>query len=281
MDPGLLRDVLTVALGVFTGMMSALFGVGGAVVSTPGIRALGASAILAVGTTLPSIIPSAVSGTLRYVRERMVDWRVVAWTVPTGIAASVGGSVLSHVIPGNGHLLMIFTAGLLAFTAWRMGRAPTAPPRPDTEAEAEAEGVLDASAVGGVRVRARHDSPPVLAGIGVMAGGLSGLLGIGGGIAMVPAFTELIKLPLKTAIATSLVCVGAFAVPGTIAHAVLGDIDWRFAILLAVGVVPGARLGAALAIRTPTVRLRVAVAVFLGLIAVLYAGGEIAALIGN
>src|SRR3954471_16694155 len=254
-------------------MMSALFGVGGAVVSTPGIRALGASALLSVGTTLPSIIPSAVSGTARYVREQMVEWRVVAWTVPAGIAASVGGSVLSHVIPGNGHWLMILTAGLLGFTAWRMARTPPPAATPDSAAEAEAEGVIDATMASDVKVRAKRDTPPVLVGIGVMAGGLSGLLGIGGGIAMVPAFTELVRLRLKVAIATSLVCVGAFAVPGTITHWILGDIDWRFAVLLAIGVVPGARFGAAVAIRTPTVRLRRLVAIFLGVIALIYAGG--------
>ena len=62
MDPGPLRDVLTVAAGVATGVLSGLFGVGGAVISTPAIRALGASAAVAVGTTLPAIIPGAISG---------------------------------------------------------------------------------------------------------------------------------------------------------------------------------------------------------------------------
>ena len=49
---------------------------------------------------------------------------------------------------------------------------------------------------------------------------LSGLLGIGGGILMVPAFSAWVGLPLKETIATSLACVGVFAVPGTITHAI-------------------------------------------------------------
>ena len=77
--------------------------------------------------------------------------------------------------------------------------------------------------------------------IGVAAGGLSGLLGIGGGILMVPAFSAWVGLPLKETIATSLACVGIFAIPGTITHAVQGDIDWTFAIPLAIGVIPGAQ----------------------------------------
>jgi uncharacterized membrane protein YfcA len=119
----------------------------------------------------------------------------------------------------------------------------------------------------------------VAAGIGVVAGLLSGLLGIGGGVIMVPAFTELLGLPLKAAIATSLVCVGIFGVPATITHAVLGDIDWRMATLLTVGVVPGARVGASLTIRTAERRLRLAVGIFLALVALVYFVTETRALL--
>jgi hypothetical protein len=259
MDPSPLRDALTLLLGVVTGVLSALFGVGGAVVSTPGIRVLGATAIAAVGTTLPSIFPSAVAGTARYVRARLVDWRVVAATAPAGVAASVGGSLLSHAVPGDGHWLMVATAGLLGFTAWRMSHP------------APVRALLDD--------RATTVRPTALAAIGVAAGGLSGLLGVGGGVVMVPAFSEIVRLPLKTAIASSLLCVAAFAVPGTITHWALGDIDWRFAVPLAIGVVPGARLGAALAIRADDVHLRRVVAAFLGATAIVYGAGELLALL--
>ena len=74
-------------------------------------------------------------------------------------------------------------------------------------------------------------------------------------------------------------CVGAFAIPGTITHALLGHVDWRVAVALIVGVIPGARIGAALAIRATDRRLRVTVASFLGLTAVLYAAGELLALL--
>jgi uncharacterized membrane protein YfcA len=108
------------------------------------------------------------------------------------------------------------------------------------------------------------------AAIGVAAGLLSGLLGIGGGVIMVPAFTELLHLPLKSAIATSLVCVGIFGVPATITHALLGDIDWRLAALLTVAVIPGARIGASLTIRAAERPLRLAIGAFLAVVAVVY-----------
>ena len=115
-------------------------------------------------------------------------------------------------------------------------------------------------------------------GIGIASGILSGLLGVGGGIVMVPGFHEVLKLPTKVAIGTSLACVGLLAIPGTITHALLHDIDWRFAAFLAVGVIPGARLGASLAIRSTDRRLRLAVALFLAVISVVYGIGELIAL---
>lgn len=254
--------------------MSAAFGVGGATISTPAIRVLGASAFVAVGTTLPGIIPSAVSGTLRYMREGLVDWDVVKWAAPVGVATSVLGSLLSHVVPGNGHWLMILTALLLGGTAWRMRKAP---PRPGVE-DAEADTDMAAAGAGGVKQHTFHRTPRVIASVGAAAGLLSGLLGIGGGILMVPGFNQIVGLRLKETIATSLVCVGVFAVPGMITHAFLGDIDWRFAILLAIGVIPGARIGAAFAIKVQRDRLRLVVASFLGIVALIYLIGEVNAL---
>ncbi len=299
MDPGILRDALTVGLGLLTGVMSGLFGVGGAVISTPGIRALGAPPLLAVGTTLPSIIPGAASGTARYAREGMVDWRVVAVTAPAGVVAAVLGALAADHVPGEGHLLMLMTAGLLAFSAFRMlprdepadpahgaddrsgvdGYDPDPDPDHDELAETDAEVLTAARGVDPAAHPTRH-RPLSFLGVGIVAGGLSGLLGIGGGIVMVPGFTQFGGLPVKRAIATSLACVGVFAIPGTITHALLGNIDWRFALLLCVGVIPGARLGAALALRSGDRRLRRIVAIFLGTMALAYGIGETIALIG-
>jgi uncharacterized membrane protein YfcA len=373
MEAGLLRDALTLLLGFATGVLSALFGIGGAIVSNPGLRALGADPLVAVGTTLPSILPGAISGTLRYRREGLIDWRLVTPAAAAGLLAVVGGSLLSHAVPGEGHLLLLLIAVLLAFTAWRTAVTPPTPA--DGPDEGRSGGGVEGGSGGGVEggsgggveggsdagVEARtgrevgrpggvdnQEHPnsgsatlPLrgtsqrevgfsradlsgtgergpagvggggpggtgkrgpagvggggpgrveggglatrvrwrAAGIGVVAGLLSGLLGIGGGVIMVPAFTELLSMSLKSAIATSLVCVGIFGVPATITHAFLGDIDWRLATLLTVGVIPGARVGASLTIRTAERRLRLAVGVFLALVALVYFVTETRALL--
>jgi uncharacterized membrane protein YfcA len=125
----------------------------------------------------------------------------------------------------------------------------------------------------------RRAEPWRLAGIGVGAGGLSGLLGVGGGILMVPAFLGVVRLTIKEAVATSLLCVGVLAVPGTITHALLGNIVWSFAIPLSIGVIPGAQVGAHLAIRSSDRTLRLSVGIVLGAIAIVYAVGELVALV--
>jgi uncharacterized protein len=265
-EAGLLRDALTLLIGLFTGVLSALFGVGGAMVSNPGVRALGAAPLVAVGTTLPSLLPGAVSGTIRYQREGLVDWQVVAWVATAGLPAVVGGALLSRVVPGEGHLLLLAIAVLLIFTAWRTASVV---PNADERGEGNPARATARRVTAGWR--------PVA--IGVAAGLLSGLLGIGGGVIMVPTFTKLLRLSLKSAIATSLVCVGVFGVPATITHAILGHVDWRLATVLTIGVVPGARLGASLTIRIPERRLRLLVGVFLGLVGVAYFAVEARALL--
>jgi uncharacterized membrane protein YfcA len=114
---------------------------------------------------------------------------------------------------------------------------------------------------------------------GFFTGVLSGMFGVGGGIVMVPAFTNWVGLPLKRAIATSLVCVGLVSIPGTITHQLLGDIDWLFALPLMVAAVPGARVGAHLAIRASDRALRITVGTVLGTIAVVYGVVELVALV--
>lgn len=269
-----MKIVLAAVAGVFTGTLSGMFGVGGAIVSTPVVRALGASPLIAVGSTIPSIFPSAVSGSLRYRREGLIRGRVVMWTAGVGITAAVGGALLTDVLPGDGHPLMILTAALVGFSAFRVSR-----PAP-TPSVVQAEGAVDAAP--GIE-REPHsmevrDEWWRLAITGVAAGGVSGLLGIGGGVLMVPLFTGWIRLSLKEALGTSLACVGVLAVPGMITHLALGNIDWLYALPLCFGVIPGARFGAHLAIRSSDQTMRVLVGAVLGAIAIAYGVSELVAL---
>lgn len=283
MDVGALRDALTALIGLGAGTLSGLFGVGGGVLSQPGMRALGLEPLVVIGSALPMIIPGALSGTVRYHRERLVVWDAVVATVPAGLLFAVLGGIAGERVPGDGHLLQIATSLLLGLSAWRMARTRTSPLPPDEPlAETDAP-----EAPTPEELAAIADDPPIrdrgsllrrYATIGALAGALSGLLGIGGGVIMVPAFAQVARMEVKRAIATSLVCVGAFAVPGTLTHTLLGHVDWRVVGLLVLGAIPGARLGAVLTIRIDEDRLRPVVGAFLGVTAVAYFVGELLAL---
>jgi uncharacterized membrane protein YfcA len=77
--------------------------------------------------------------------------------------------------------------------------------------------------------------------------------------------------------ASELAIVGILAVPGTITHALLGHIVWKYAIPLSIGVVPGARIGAHLTISASDRAVRLSVGIALGAVAIVYAIREILA----
>ena len=110
------------------------------------------------------------------------------------------------------------------------------------------------------------------------AGLLSGLLGIGGGLVIVPALAGLLGVPLKRALGTSLLAVVVLVIPGTIVHAVLGNIDWAASLFLVIGSLPGARSGAKIALGTKERTLRLLVGSFLAIVAVVYGIQQIVAL---
>lgn len=91
----------------------------------------------------------------------------------------------------------------------------------------------------------------VLASIGLGAGFLSGLFGVGGGIVMVPALIGLARMDGRAAAATSLAAIVPVAATGGVSYAGVGAIDLAAGALLAAGAIGGAQLGAWLLVRVP------------------------------
>ena len=244
-----------VAVGFGAGILSGLFGVGGGIVTTPAVNTLlGGSAIQAIATPLPVILPTSLVGSYTYAKAGEVSFRAARWAAGPGIAGAIAGALLTEVV--NAHLLLLVTAALIAVTAvqvivrrtpkipWERGRTP------------------------GWKYAA----------IGLVAGFVSGLLGVGGGIVMVPALTVWVGMPLRRALGTSLVVIAVLVIPGTIVHAILGHIDWAIFLVLTLGVVPGARVGARIALGVREHTLRVAVGTFLLVVAFAYGAAEVASL---
>jgi hypothetical protein len=106
---------------------------------------------------------------------------------------------------------------------------------------------------------------------GLIAGFMSGFLGIGGGVVLVPILVILLGFGMHEAVGTSLLAISIYAVPGTVEHYLLSHIDVSLPIPIAVAAIIGAQVGARFAMKTQEKRLRLAFALFLIAIA-LYLG---------
>lgn len=249
-----LDTIFAALIGFASGVASGAVGIGGAILSTPGIRwALDVPAVIAVGTTLPVIVPSAITGVIAYIRTGFVETRAALIAAAAGSCFAIGGALVTDLVAGE--LLLVATAVLILVLAYRM-----LPRSGDTDA---------------IHPPRFEPTVPVLLVVGAVSGFISGLLGVGGGVILVPVLSGFLRFPIKTAIGTSLAVVAAQAIPGTVAHAQLGHIDWAVAGGLVIGVIPGARIGSRLAIATEDRKLRVVVALSLGVLAMIFGGTEL------
>jgi uncharacterized protein len=245
--------ILGILSGLAAGALSGAFGVGGAILTTPAVQVLlGAPPLVAVGTPLPVIFPTSLTGMQAYLKAGQVDLRGVRWAAPPGAAGAAVGALLTEVV--NARILLLVTAVLIAWQAIRVGWG-----RPAVQGE---EGAVEPTGL-------------AFALMGLAGGFFSGLLGIGGGVVMIPWMVGLMRMPLKRAIGTSLVIIAFMVIPGTVVHAALGHIDWGIFVWLTLGVIPGAALGSRWTIRARERTLRLAVGVFLLAVAVAYGALEI------
>ena len=272
-----------IVVGLVSGVLSGAFGIGGGLVTTPAIRLLlGYPALIAVGTPLPVIVPGALTGALSYHRRGLADVRAGLTMGLVGSLGSIGGALLSA--RAGGTVVLLATAVLILWastdmllqdrresSALRAASPPATKGGRAAAGEAESDEAL-ASAVGAARGRPTFQR---LALIGLLAGVYSGFLGLGGGFVIVPALTRFCGMPLKRAIGTSLVTVAVLAVPGTVAHSLLGHVDWTLAGLLAIGVVPGAFIGARFTERASDRTVRLLFAALLAVVGVWLAISEI------
>ena len=251
--------IVAIAIGFASGVLSGLFGVGGGIVMTPAIDAfLPVSSITAIATPLPVIFPTSITGAITYANAGQVDRRAAMWMAGTGLLGAAVGALATEWIDPT--VLLLVTAALLGWQSVGIIRGGT---------RAGADPLLGEPAV----------RPAIFATIGLAAGVVSGLLGIGGGLIMVPLLAGWCRMPLKRALGTSLLTIPAIVIPGTLVHAVLGNIDWWAALFLTVGAVPGARIGATLALGSGERTLRLTVGSGMLAIAVVYAAIQLTDLV--
>jgi hypothetical protein len=108
----------------------------------------------------------------------------------------------------------------------------------------------------------------ICAAIGLFAGTIGGLLGVGGGVVMVPAFIRFLNLPAPQAVATSITVIVFIALSAATKHQLQGSTQWKIVGLVLVTSVLGSWIGAAFTDQVPERALRLGFAAFLMCVAV-------------
>jgi uncharacterized membrane protein YfcA len=216
-------------VGLTVGFFSGLFGVGGGIIMVPLlILTLGFTQRLASGVSLAAVLPTSIAGLIGYASGGNVDW------VAGGVLAigAIGGSLLGtwalHRIPQR--LLRWMFVAFLAIVAVRMFFLV-----PDRGADLQfGVGVV----VG-------------LLALGLVTGILSGLLGIGGGVIIVPALMLLFGVGDLVAKGTSLLMMIPTAITGTIANTRRRNVDLRASVVIGLAAIPASFGGVAVAVLIP------------------------------
>lgn len=235
---------LVLLIGAGVGFLGGMFGKGGSAIATPLLHAAGVPAFVAVAAPLPAAIPSTLVASIPYWRNNFVDLRIVRWSVAFGVPATIAGAVASRWVGGSAivrvtDLVIVGIGARTLLHAWG-GRSD----RP-----------VD-----------REPSATQLAITTVIVGLASGLLANAGGFLLVPLYLTVLRLPIKTALACSLVVSSALAIPGTIVHVALGHVDWHVVAVFGAASIPLASAGSRVALRTKATSLERIYAV--GLIAI-------------
>jgi hypothetical protein len=185
------------------------------------------------------VLANAASGSVSYLRQRRVDVRSAYVFAVAGAPGALLGGFFDQYVPPK--LFSLLFAVLLLVVGVRLFLKP------------------GQDAAGGAAVVGTHNTVgfrpmPALA-IGLVAGFLASVFGIGGGIIFVPSMALLFGFPAHIATATSTFIIALTAIVATGSHAYYHDVLWGPAIFIAIGAVAGAQIGARIAPRVRAPRL--------------------------
>jgi uncharacterized protein len=244
-------ELLVLGAAVAAGAFGALVGLGGGLIIVPLLTIfIGVPIQLAIGASLLGVIAVSTSAGASYLRSGMADRRLgLALLVATAIGGIVGGYVAGLLNART--LSAIFGVVLLAVAIQMLrsrGRAVAEIVDPPGRLELDSS-YLEPTTGEQVPYRARRVG--LGASISLLAGGLSGLLGVGGGVINVPTMNLLMGVPIRVATTTSTYMLAATAAASAVLYYSRGQIDPVLAAPVVVGIIIGAQVGARLAQRVP------------------------------
>ena len=237
--------ILYLLFGIITGILSSLTGIGGGLFIVPTIIATdelinySISTQNAIGTSSIIILFVSISATFVYLRKKIVDVKLGLLSAIITIPFAFLGSILTSFLSSNymsiifGLLLIvislkfIFTRiNLFNFQFFNFNHGSK---RKITDLEGNSYSYT---------VNFRYVFIFM-----IISGILSGFLGIGGGVIIVPLYRLLFKIPIKIAVATSLFIMMFTSTGASIGHFLLGNIIFEIFILMLVGIIIGTQIG--------------------------------------
>jgi uncharacterized membrane protein YfcA len=231
-----------VALGLSAGFLGGLFGVGGGLLMVPGmVLLMGVAQHRAHATSVAAIVAASTAAVTPLALEGEVHWETAGLLlVGAMVGAYLGAGIIDRISP-----LWLARAFVVLVIAAAVRMALAGDGSDDTAAAAEMTLV---GAAGWIT-------------IGLGAGTLAAMLGIGGGIVFVPSLATLFSFPQHEAQATSLAVIAPTTLVAAVVHARAGRVDWPLALSLGLGGILGGALGAmaALALDAPILRRMFAV----------------------
>ena len=246
-------------LGLFIGILTGLFGVGGGFLINPLLIVLmGLPETLVVGSSLSFTIGTGTAGAASHWRLKNVDLKTAMYLIGGALGGCVLG-VLVHLdlkqVFGPAKFRMVFLTlylVMLLVTAWVVARGPGRHKSGKPLVQRMRLGPhTDLPAAGLV-----HVSVPGLILVGFVIGLLKGLLGIGGGVLFMPLLLIVVGLSVHQAIGTSLAVVVFSSIVGTIMYGAGGKVNLTLVMTLLVGSTIGVQIGAYLCQRLHAARLQ-------------------------
>lgn len=224
----LIAVLLLILMGFAAGTFGALAGIGGGVIITPMLAIyFGLPMHQAIGVTLLCVIATSTATSSLYVERHVTDVRLgmtleLATTVGALIAALIAHQVNRRTLAVLFACFLLYTAGSMIKKAWGARSVEREETIPDYTPQ----------------------NYPIGLAASLLAGGFSGLLGIGGGPIKVPVMYLFMKVPLRVAAATSNFMIGVTAATSAYIYWGHGDVRIDVAAPLVAGVFAGSLLGA-------------------------------------
>ena len=212
---------LLVAIIFFASLILTMVGLGGGLIFSPLFVLLEFPLSTAVSASLFLNGIAAFSAAITYYRKKMIDIKTAIPLLISSTLAAPFGAMLTGLID-----IRVFS-GILALVIFLASMRMLFPGK---VMERALETNVKSRVIGGTV-------------IGITVGLMAGLLGIGGGVFIVPLLIYVLKMPTKTAAATSIFIVVFSSFSGFVAHISLASTDWKFIMLAALFSFAGGQIG--------------------------------------